>query len=123
MIFTSVPVYFVFISWKSKPKCFQRAVGKHNLRLSSPAEKRTIVLSIVYEGTFDLSFKEQSIFYDLFRATSTSLFFFFLSMNVGSVSFLFLFFVLFFSLIAKICSRRRRYQNIAEDDGSRRTKD
>ncbi|KAF3419764.1 hypothetical protein E2986_13663, partial [Frieseomelitta varia] len=27
MIFTSVPVYFVFISWKSKPKCFQKAVG------------------------------------------------------------------------------------------------
>ncbi|KAK1135427.1 hypothetical protein K0M31_000022 [Melipona bicolor] len=27
MIFTSVPVYFVFISWKSKPRCFQKAVG------------------------------------------------------------------------------------------------
>ena len=29
MIFSSVPVYFVFISWKNKPKFFQKAVGKY----------------------------------------------------------------------------------------------
>ncbi|XP_076631147.1 Y+L amino acid transporter 2 isoform X1 [Colletes latitarsis] len=27
MILTSVPVYFVFIAWKNKPKCFQKGVG------------------------------------------------------------------------------------------------
>lgn len=28
MILTSVPVYFVFIAWKDKPKWFQRGMGK-----------------------------------------------------------------------------------------------
>jgi hypothetical protein len=28
MIFSSVPVYFVFIAWKKKPKPIQRTLGK-----------------------------------------------------------------------------------------------
>lgn len=28
MILTSIPVYFVFIAWKSKPKCFENLVGE-----------------------------------------------------------------------------------------------
>ncbi|XP_029044454.1 Y+L amino acid transporter 2 isoform X1 [Osmia bicornis bicornis] len=27
MIFSSIPVYFMFIAWKNKPKCFQKGVG------------------------------------------------------------------------------------------------
>lgn len=31
MILSSVPVYFVFIAWKSKPKAFQKAMGEYSL--------------------------------------------------------------------------------------------
>jgi hypothetical protein len=30
MILTSIPVYFVFIAWKSKPRSFQQAMGEFN---------------------------------------------------------------------------------------------
>lgn len=30
MILTSIPVYFVMIAWKSKPKAFQRAMGEYS---------------------------------------------------------------------------------------------
>jgi solute carrier family 7 L-type amino acid transporter-like protein len=29
MILTSVPVYFIFIAWKNKPKSFQKAMGEY----------------------------------------------------------------------------------------------
>lgn len=28
MILSSIPVYFIFIAWKSKPKWFQKSMGK-----------------------------------------------------------------------------------------------
>lgn len=31
MILTSVPVYFIFVAWKKKPKCFQKAMGKFSV--------------------------------------------------------------------------------------------
>lgn len=30
MILSSVPVYFLFIAWKNKPKAFQRAMGEYS---------------------------------------------------------------------------------------------
>lgn len=39
MIVSSIPVYFVFIAWKNKPKCFQRGVGKYRLKENSPERK------------------------------------------------------------------------------------
>lgn len=31
MILSSIPVYFIFIAWKNKPKFFQKGVGKYKL--------------------------------------------------------------------------------------------
>lgn len=31
MILTSVPVYFIFIAWKNKPKAFQQAMGEYHI--------------------------------------------------------------------------------------------
>lgn len=31
MILTSVPVYFIFIAWRSKPKAFQKTMGEYSL--------------------------------------------------------------------------------------------
>lgn len=31
MILSSVPVYFIFVAWKSKPKWFQKKMGKSNI--------------------------------------------------------------------------------------------
>lgn len=33
MILTSVPVYFIFISWTKKPKKFQQAMGEYRFKL------------------------------------------------------------------------------------------
>lgn len=33
MILTSVPVYFILIAWKNKPKAFQEAMGKNHVTL------------------------------------------------------------------------------------------
>lgn len=31
MILSSIPVYFIFVAWKNKPKFFQKGVGKYKL--------------------------------------------------------------------------------------------
>lgn len=31
MILSSIPVYFIFIAWKNKPKFFQKGVGEYKL--------------------------------------------------------------------------------------------
>lgn len=48
MILSSVPVYLVFISWKSKPKCFQKAVGEWNFLLRRKKTCSTWILRILF---------------------------------------------------------------------------
>jgi solute carrier family 7 (L-type amino acid transporter), member 8 len=38
MILTSVPVYFIFVAWKSKPKTFQKAMGEYSPWCALPLE-------------------------------------------------------------------------------------
>lgn len=46
MILSSIPVYFVFVAWKSKPKFFQNGVGKYKpqtlLRKNSSINRKKI---------------------------------------------------------------------------------
>lgn len=54
MILSSIPVYFVFVAWKNKPKLFQKGVGKYKpqtfLRKNSSINRKKL-FNWLFRGT------------------------------------------------------------------------